>query len=192
MYLDRVISKIRSLKEEAVAAPTVNVGSGNIAGTAEAGDNPPVRKKKRYIYQKNSRKLWSQFLKGRYMAFGLGKLAVLESKLDIYEDLSKEMLDKLERAVATISENSNRVAVVLERHESRLDKSDENDRAILKLIEKVEEKLDGVETRVNDLSRFRWISVGIAIAAVTILEAPSIFGNFLTPDQQPARVERTK
>ena len=126
------------------------------------------------------------------MAFGLGKLAVLESKLDIYEDLSKEMLDKLERAVATISENSNRVAVVLERHESRLDKSDENDRAILKLIEKVEEKLDGVETRVNDLSRFRWISVGIAIAAVTILEAPSIFGNFLTPDQQPARVETTK
>ena len=126
------------------------------------------------------------------MAFGLGKLAVLESKLDIYEDLSKEMLDKLERAVATISENSNRVAIVLERHESRLDKSDENDRAILKLIEKVEEKLDAVESRVNDLSRFRWISVGIALAAVTILEAPTIFGNLLTPNQQPARVERTK
>jgi septation ring formation regulator EzrA len=126
------------------------------------------------------------------MAFGLGKLAVLESKLDIYEDLSKEMLDKLERAVATISENSNRVAIVLERHESRLDKSDENDRAILKLIEKVEEKMDSVESRVNDLSRFRWISVGIALAAVTILEAPTIFGNLLTPNQQPARVERTK
>jgi len=126
------------------------------------------------------------------MAFGLGKLAVLESKLDIYEDLSKEMLDKLERAVATIRDNSNKVAIILERHESRLDKSDENDRAILKLIEKVEEKLDGVESRVNDLSRFRWISVGIAIAAVTILEAPTIFGNFLTTDQQPARVERTK
>ena len=71
------------------------------------------------------------------MAFGLGKLEVLESKLTIYEDLSKEMLDKLERAVATISDNSNRVAIILERHESRLDKSDENDRAILKLIEKV-------------------------------------------------------
>ena len=126
------------------------------------------------------------------MAFGLGKLAVLESKLDIYEDLSKEMLDKLERAVATISDNSNRVAIILERHESRLDKSDENDRAILKLIEKVEEKLDSVESRVNDLSRFRWISVGIALAAVTILEAPTIFVNYLTVDQQPVRVERTK
>ena len=126
------------------------------------------------------------------MAFGFGKLAQLQTKLDIYEELSKEMLDKLERAVATISENSNRVAIVLERHESRLDKSDENDRAILKLIEKVEEKLDGVETRVNDLSRFRWVSVGIAIAAVTILEAPTIFGNMLTIDQRPATVESTK
>jgi len=126
------------------------------------------------------------------MAFGLGKLEGLQTKLDIYEELSKEMLDKLERAVATISENSNRVAIVLERHESRLDKSDENDRAILKLIEKVEEKLDGVESRVNDLSRFRWISVGIAIAAVTIIEAPTIFGNMLTIDQRPARVEKTK
>ena len=126
------------------------------------------------------------------MAFGFGKLAQLQTKLDIYEELSKEMLDKLERAVATISENSNRVAIVLERHESRLDKSDENDRAILKLIEKVEEKLDGVESRVNDISRFRWISVGIAIAAVTILEAPTIFGNMLTIDQRPATVESTK
>ena len=46
--------------EDATAAPTNNVGSGNIAGTAEAGDDPPVRKKKRYIYQKGVRKLWKQ------------------------------------------------------------------------------------------------------------------------------------
>ena len=51
------------------------------------------------------------------MPFGLGKLAVLESKLDIYEDLSKEMLDKLEKAVGTISDNSNKVAIILERHQ---------------------------------------------------------------------------
>ena len=112
------------------------------------------------------------------MAFGLGKLEVLESKLTIYEDLSKEMLDKLERAVATISDNSNRVAIILERHESRLDKSDENDRAILKLIEKVEEKLDVVESRVNDLSRFRWITVGVATAAVVIIKSSDFFSIF--------------
>ena len=117
------------------------------------------------------------------MAFGLGKLAVLESKLTIYEDLSKEMLDKLERAVATISDNSNRVAIILERHESRLDKSDENDRAILKLIEKVEEKLDVVESRVNDLSRFRWITVGVATAAVVIIKSADFFSVFFPQNQ---------
>ena len=126
------------------------------------------------------------------MAFGLQKLAVLESKLNIYEDLSKEMLDKLERAVATISENSNRVAIVLERHENRLDKSDENDVAIMRLIEKVEEKIDSVELRVNELSRFRWIAFGIVVCAITVLQAPVIFSNFLTPPQQPATIQSTK
>ena len=114
------------------------------------------------------------------MAFGLGKLAVLESKLDIYEDLSKEMLDKLERAVASISDNSNRVALVLERHENRLDKNEDNQDAILKLVEKVEEKIDSVEKRVNDLSRFRWISVGVATAAVVIIKSADLFGAILT------------
>ena len=115
------------------------------------------------------------------MAFGLGKLAVLESKLDIYEDLSKEMLDKLERAVASISDNSNRVALVLERHESRLDKNEDNADAILKLVEKVEEKIDSVEKRVNDLSRFRWISVGVITAALVLFKVVDISTPLTTP-----------
>ena len=41
------------------AAPTNNVGGGQIAGTVEAGDDPPVKKKKRYIYGgRGSRKMW--------------------------------------------------------------------------------------------------------------------------------------
>ena len=120
---------------------------------------------------------------------GLGKLNVLESKLDIYEDLSKEMLDKLERAVDKISENSNRVAIILERHESRLDEGEKTNEAILKLIEKVEQKIDGVEDRVNQLSRFRWTAVGIGIALITTLKAPEIFSNFLTPEQNSSMIE---
>ena len=41
-----------------MAAPTNNVGGGKIAGTVEAGDDPPVRKKKKYIYQKGVSKIW--------------------------------------------------------------------------------------------------------------------------------------
>ena len=56
-YLEKIRRNIR--KEEAMAAPTNNVGGGQIAGTVEAGDNPPVKKKKRYIYGgTGSRKMW--------------------------------------------------------------------------------------------------------------------------------------
>ena len=59
--LEKIISMVRNnINEEgAMALPTNNVGSGNIAGTPEADPgNPPVKKRKKYIYQKNSRKLW--------------------------------------------------------------------------------------------------------------------------------------
>tara|TARA_B100001939_G_scaffold227058_1_gene195429 strand:+ start:1071 stop:1268 length:198 start_codon:yes stop_codon:yes gene_type:complete len=55
--LDKVLDIVRSHLYE---QPVNNVGDGNIAGTKEAGDDPPVRKKKRYIYQKGVRKLWKQ------------------------------------------------------------------------------------------------------------------------------------
>ena len=50
-------------EEGAMAVPTNNVGGGQIAGTVEAGDEPPVKKKKdkkkRYIYGgRGSRKMW--------------------------------------------------------------------------------------------------------------------------------------
>jgi hypothetical protein len=134
------------------------------------------------------------------MAFGLQKLAVLESKLGIYEDLSKEMLDKLERAVATISENSNRVAVILERHENRLNESDKNDQLIIKMLEDVKaantkehhavlERIEKVENRVNDLATFRWIATGIGTAAVLVIGSAAFFGNLLTVGSGSASME---
>ena len=47
MDIDKIISIVKSLREEAVmTTPTNAVGTGQIAGTKEAGDDPPVRKKK--------------------------------------------------------------------------------------------------------------------------------------------------
>jgi len=63
MNIDKFINKIRTLREQAVTgAPTNSVGSGKIAGTLEAGDDPPVRKKKKkYIYGGHgSRRMWMQ------------------------------------------------------------------------------------------------------------------------------------
>ena len=138
------------------------------------------------------------------MVFGMngGKLQVLESKLHIYEELSKQMLDKLERAVATISESSNKVAIVLERHENRLDENQKSDALIIKMFEdlkaenklqhkSVENRILELETKITDLARFRWVTIGIAIAAVTILNAAEIFSGVLTPGKQPATMEQS-
>ena len=48
-----------SMGAGAASGPTNNVGDGNIAGTVEAGDDPPVRKKKKHIYLgRGSRRNW--------------------------------------------------------------------------------------------------------------------------------------
>ena len=69
-YLEKIR---RNIRKEEVAIPTNNVGGGQIAGTVEAGDNPPVKKKKppilkRKTYAKGgvkSRKPWLDYLKNK-------------------------------------------------------------------------------------------------------------------------------
>ena len=67
MDIDKIIDIIRNQKLNemmgagAISGPTNNVGSGNIAGTVEAGDDPPPKKKpwnKGKKYMKGSRKMW--------------------------------------------------------------------------------------------------------------------------------------
>ena len=60
--IDKIIDIIRSLKEEGMVtgAPTNSLVGGKIAGTVEAGDNPPVKKKNKYIYGTGFRKNWLQ------------------------------------------------------------------------------------------------------------------------------------
>lgn len=61
--IDRIIQIIRSNLHEEV--PTNALSHGQIAGTAEAGDTPPVRKKQRKYMSAGhgSRKLWLDYLK---------------------------------------------------------------------------------------------------------------------------------
>ena len=126
------------------------------------------------------------------MAFGLGKLAVLESKLDIYEDLSKEMLDKLERAVSTISDNSNKIAIVLERHENRLDEGERTNDAIIQMIKdhqkyddrmfkNIDEKMVELDKKVDKNSKFVIGAMAVITTVVTLLQVAPPIVRLLTP-----------
>ena len=137
------------------------------------------------------------------MAFGLGRLAVLESKLDIYEDLSKEMLDKLERAVGTISENSNRVAVILERHENRLDESERADQLIIGMLDEMKERhekdhqltqdrISKIQKKVDINAKFV-IGAGAVLATlVAVLQVVPPMIKVLTPQVNAATMGSVK
>jgi hypothetical protein len=65
MDINRIISIVRNLKEDAMVTGGITnslgkPGEGKIAGTVQAGDNPPVRKKNKYIYGTGFRKNWLQ------------------------------------------------------------------------------------------------------------------------------------
>ena len=136
------------------------------------------------------------------MAFGFGKnIAVLESKFDMYENLSKEMLDKLERAVTSISENSNKISVILERHENKLEESEKTDALLLKMLDEVKEenkrdhkevkdRILKVEEKIQEFSKFRWQVGGVIIVASLLIGATTsgIASNLLTSVASPDRI----
>ena len=135
--------------------------------------------------------------------FGLAKLEVLQSKLDIYEDLSKEMLDKLERAVSTISDNSNKIAIVLERHENRLDEGERTNDAIIQMIKdhqkyddrmfrNIDEKIEELDKKVEKNSKFVIGAMAVITTIVTLLQVTPPIIKVLTPSVTAATMEVVK
>jgi FtsZ-binding cell division protein ZapB len=114
------------------------------------------------------------------------KLDVLESKLNIYESLSREMLDKLENAVDKISESNQRIANILTKHDERIEQSVKTDDLIIKMIEEVKikntsehksvmERIKKLEQEVSELSKFKWQLAAISGAAVLLVGLASPF-----------------
>jgi len=130
------------------------------------------------------------------------KVAVLESKLGIYEDLSREMLAKLESAVEKISEGNNRIAQILTKHDERIEQSMKTDTLIIKMIDELKEesekdhkvihdRIDKLQVEIKAFSKFRWQVGGVLVVAALIIGAGSrIVPMFLTPQPQQVIIER--
>lgn len=132
-----------------------------------------------------------------------GRLTVLESKLDIYEDLSKEMLDKLERAVTSIQENTNKTAIILERHENRLDEVDKSDQLILKMIEEMKsqhdkdtktlhDRLSNLQKKVDHNAKFVVGAGAVLATLVAVLQVVPPVIKFLTPTANASMMPRAE
>ena len=124
------------------------------------------------------------------------KVADLESKLDMYEDLSREMLTKLESAVEKISEGNNRIAQILTKHDERIEQSMKTDTLIIKMIDElkaesekdhkiIHDRIDRIQVAIKAFSKFRWQVGGVLVVAALIIGAGSrIAPIFLTPQPQ--------
>jgi predicted nucleic acid-binding Zn-ribbon protein len=132
------------------------------------------------------------------------KLAVLESKLGIYEDLSREMLSKLEAAVDKISEGNSRIATILAKHDERIEQSMKNDALLVKMIDEmkedndkehkgIEERFNKIDEKIEDLKKFRWQIGGVLAFVIVIIGVVNAFvPKLLTSQPQQVIIERTK
>lgn len=126
------------------------------------------------------------------MPFGFGReIAVLEGKFQIYEDLSKEMLDKLERAVEKIGEGNQSVALILAKHEEKIEQGIRADELILKMIDEMRDsngkqnelivrRIESVESKLGEVSKFRWVAAGVGAVIVFLIGSAEFFGRVLT------------
>jgi uncharacterized protein with von Willebrand factor type A (vWA) domain len=128
--------------------------------------------------------------------FSDSKVTALETKLDIYEELSREMLAKLESAVDKISEGNARIAQILAKHDERIEQSIKSDDLIIKMIDEMKTtsekntqiihgRIDKIQEDIKAFSKFRWQVGGVLIVGALVIGAGSrIAPMFLTPAPQ--------
>ena len=132
----------------------------------------------------------------------LSKLDVLETKFEIYEDLSRQMIDKLEMAVDKISEANTRIATILTKHDERIDQTLRNDEHFSKQLDELKSenkedhkrvigRIEKMEGKLEDFVKFRWVVIGAGVVVsliLTISSQSSIIVDFLQPDNIPQKV----
>ena len=88
-------------------------------------------------------------------------------------------------------------------HEEKIDNCGKTDEMISNMIndmkeenkeqhKKVSEKIESLETKLEELAKFRWIIAGAAILISFAISQSHMVVDILTPDQAPVRVETTK
>jgi len=136
--------------------------------------------------------------------FSDSKVAQLETKLDIYEELSREMLAKLETAVDKISEGNARIAQILAKHDERIEQSIKSDELIIKMIDEmkvnsdkntqiIHGRIDKIQEEIKSFSKFRWQIGGVLIVGALLIGAGSRLAPiFLTPEPQQVIIQGQK
>jgi chromosome segregation ATPase len=104
------------------------------------------------------------------------KLALLEEKLNIYE----QMMRKIESAIEKIGETSQNISKMLAIHEEKIEHVSKSDETIINMVNeikrsnteehnKVLKRVDDMEKTLGDLLKFRWQVAAISGAVILVV-----------------------
>ena len=88
-------------------------------------------------------------------------------------------------------------------HDEKIEQCGKTDEMISRMINElkdenrdqhkgVTDRIKALEVKVEDIAKFRWIIVGVAVVVSFAVSQSSMVVDILTPDNQPARIERIK
>jgi hypothetical protein len=104
------------------------------------------------------------------------KLALLEEKLNMYE----QMMKKIESAIEKIGETSQNISKMLAIHEEKIDHASRSDEVIINMVNEIKKsnteehnavlrRVSDMEKTIGDLLKFRWQVAAISGAVVLVV-----------------------
>ena len=138
------------------------------------------------------------------------KIAVLEERLTSYE----VMMKKIDEAIQIMGKTSQSISKMLAVHEEKLEHNSKNDELIIDRIkgievknteehgrvierlealeEKIDKRIEAIDTKVDDITKFRWLVVGALAIVSFVFSQSNAVVDILTPDAEQIRIERAR
>ena len=112
------------------------------------------------------------------------KVAVLEEKLAVHE----QMMSRIDTAIEKLSEVNSNVSKMLAVHEEKINTNEKVDNILFTKIDQLGSKMDSdhniVLSKIQDLEKKVWIGIGIVFCLSFIIQNSNFVGKILTPPVQ--------
>lgn len=127
------------------------------------------------------------------------KVAVLEQRSDYQEHL----IQKVDAAIQVMKDAVENVSKMLAVHNEKLDQHNKTETLMVEMIRGVKEdleaedvdlgdRIDAVDSKVEELKKFKWIAVGVGLAAGFIVTTMvSLASGILTGNNNQSRMNDT-
>jgi hypothetical protein len=126
------------------------------------------------------------------------RVAVLEQRSDYQEHL----IQKVDAAIQVMKDAVENVSKMLAVHNERLDQHNKTETLMVEMIREIKENLeaedvdlgdriDAVDTKIEELKKFKWIAVGVGLAAGFIVTTVvSLASGILTGENIQSRIDQ--